>query len=444
MDNLLIKNGKYYKSGDLIQGNILISQGKIAGIGKSAEKSKNIQQINAKGMLVLPGGIDPHVHLHLPTPAGYSSDEFDTGSRAAIAGGTTSFIDFVTPLRGQSLIDALHLRRKEAEKSQCDVKFHVSPVEWTTNTEQEIIHCICNEDIRSFKVYMAYHSTIGLSDEDIFKVMKVVGKHGGIVTMHCEIDETIEKLRAKFISESKRSSKYHPLSRPNAVEAEAVKKAIELAEKAECPLYIVHVSTHESLDYIAKAQAKGQAVYAETCPQYLLLDDSLYNQPFDKSCAYIMSPPLRKKEDQEVLWQAIDDGIIQTIGTDHCPFTLEQKRKGINDFTKIPNGAGGIEHRLSLLYTYGVLKNRISLKKFAEVTSTNPAKIFGLFPQKGSISEGSHADLVIWNPTAKQTISAKTHHQNCDMNIYEGFEITGKPLITIVKGEVKWNTDDAD
>jgi dihydropyrimidinase len=291
---------------------------------------------------------------------------------------------------------------------------------------------------------MAYRSTIGLPDEDIFKVMQVVGKHGGIVTMHCEIDETIEKLRAKFISEGKRSPKYHPLSRPNAVEAEAVKKAIELAEKAECPLYIVHVSTHESLDYIAKAQAKGQAVYAETCPQYLLLDESPYNQPFDKACAYVMSPPLRKKEDQEVLWQAIDDGIIQTIGTDHCPFTLEQKRKGINDFTKIPNGAGGIEHRLSLLYTYGVLQNRISLDKFIEVTSINQAKIFGWFPKKGIIKEGSDADLLLWDPKAKETISAKTHHQNCDLNVYEGFKIIGKPLITIVKGEVKWNADNAD
>lgn len=320
----------------------------------------------------------------------------------------------------------------------------ISPVEWTNKTEQEIIHCIQNEGVRSFKVYMAYQSTIGLSDEDIYKVMKVVGKHGGIVTMHCEVDETIESLRANFISEGKTSHKYHPLSRPNYVEAEAVKKAIELANKAECPLYIVHVSTRESLDYIEKAQSKGQPVYAETCPQYLLLNDSLYDQSFDKSCAFVMSPPLRKKEDQEVLWQAIHDGVIQTIGTDHCSFTLEQKRIGVNDFTKIPNGSRGIEHRMSLLDTFGVLKNRISLQKFVEITSNNPSRIFGFFPNKGIISEGSDADIVIWDPTAKETISTKTHHQSYDLNIYEGFKIIGKPKMTIVNGKIKWNADDAN
>jgi dihydropyrimidinase len=428
----------------LAQKNILILQGKIAGIGQIELTSDKIPQINAEDKLIFPGGIDPHVHLHLPTPSGFSADDFESGSKAAIAGGTTSLIDFVTPHRGQSMVDALNLRRKEAQNSLCDIKFHVSPVEWTNRTEQEIIHCIQNEGVRSFKVYMAYQSNIGLSDRDIFKVMKVAGKYGGIVTIHCEVDETIQKLKAQFIAEGKTTPKYHPLSRPNSVEARAVKKAIELAKKAECQLYIVHVSTFESVDYISEAQNNGQPVYAETCPQYLLLDDKLYDQSFDKACGYVMSPPIRKKEDQEALWQAIREGVIHTMGTDHCPFTLEQKRRGLNDFTKIPNGAGGIEHRMSLLYTFGVLKNRISLQKFVEVTSNNPSRIFGFFPNKGIISEGSDADVVIWDPNAKETISAKTHHQNCDLNIYEGFEITGKPLITIVKGEVKWNADHAD
>ena len=444
MADLLILKGKYFDGDHLSQKDIHISEGRIIGIGEFDIKSTNIQRINAEGKRILPGGIDPHVHLHLPTPAGFSADDFENGSKAAIAGGTTSLVDFVTPHRGQSIVDALNLRRKEAQNSLCDVKFHVSPVEWTNRTEQEIIHCIQNEGIRSFKVYMAYQSTIGLSDEDIFKVMKVAGKYGGIVTIHCEVDKTVEKLRAQFISEEKTTPKYHPLSRPNAVEANAVKKAIELAKKAECQLHIVHVSTFESVDYISEAQSNGQPVYAETCPQYLLLDDKLYDQPFDKACKYVMSPPLRKKEDQEALWQAIREGVIHTVGTDHCPFTLEQKRKGLNDFTKIPNGAGGIEHRMSLLYTFGVLKNRISLQKFVEVTSNNASRIFGFFPNKGILSEGSDADVVIWDPNAKETISAKTHHQNCDLNIYEGFEIAGKPQITIVKGEVKWNADNTD
>ncbi len=443
MKLILLENGQIFFNDKLIESDILISGGKIKKTGKELYPNNVVNKINCSGLQIFPGGIDPHVHLNLPTSAGYSADDFNSGSRAAIIGGTTCLIDFVTPTRGQSIIEALHSRRKEAEKSICHVKFHVSPVEWTNNTEEEIIHCIQNEGIKSFKVYMAYQSSIGLSDKDIFKVMKVVGKYGGIVTVHCEINETIEKLRAQFISEGKTAPKYHPLSRPNKVEAEAVKKAIELANKAECPLYIVHVSTRESLDHIKKAQSKGQPVYAETCPQYLLLDDSLYNQPFDKASAFVMSPPLRKKEDQEALWQAMQDGVIQTVGTDHCPFTLDQKRNGINDFTKIPNGAGGVEHRMSLLYTYGVLKKRISLNKFIEVTSTNPAGIFG-FKKKSKIMEGMDADFVIWDPNLIEIISANTHHQHCDLNIYEGFEITGKPFMTIVNGEIKWNADNAD
>ncbi|MCD4731662.1 MAG: dihydropyrimidinase [Bacteroidales bacterium] len=444
MKQILLENGHVFFDEQLVQKDILISGSKIIEIGNNITVDKNFQTIDCSKLQIFPGGIDPHVHLHLPTLSGFSADDFENGSKAAIAGGTTSLVDFVTPHRGQSIVDALNLRRKEAQNSLCDVKFHVSPVEWTNRTEQEIIHCIQNEGIRSFKVYMAYQSTIGLSDEDIFKVMKVAGKYGGIVTIHCEVDKTVEKLRAQFISEEKTTPKYHPLSRPNAVEANAVKKAIELAKKAECQLHIVHVSTFESVDYISEAQSNGQPVYAETCPQYLLLDDKLYDQPFDKACKYVMSPPLRKKEDQEALWQAIREGVIHTVGTDHCPFTLEQKRKGLNDFTKIPNGAGGIEHRMSLLYTFGVLKNRISLQKFVEVTSNNASRIFGFFPNKGILSEGSDADVVIWDPNVKETISAKTHHQNCDLNIYEGFEIAGKPQITIVKGEVKWNADNTD
>jgi len=428
---LLIRNGHIVNADENIIGDIFINDGRIEKVGQNiATDSFEGKIIDATGKYIFPGGIDPHVHLHLPTPAGFSADDFESGSKAAIAGGTTSFIDFVTPKRGQSIVEALYERRKEAANSLCDVKFHVSPVEWTKNTELEIIHCIRKEGIKSFKIYMAYQSSIGLSDEDILKVMKVVGQHGGIVIMHCEIDETIEKLRSQFISEDQISPKYHPLSRPNYVEAIAAKKAIELANKAECPLYIVHVSTTEALDYIKKAQDKGQEVYAETCPQYLLLDDSVYDQEFDEACKYVMSPPLRKKADMEALWQAIKDGVIQTIGTDHCPFTLQQKRLGLDDFTKIPNGADGIEHRLSLLYTYGVLQKRISLNKFVEVTSTKAAKIFE-YQNKGAIKPSLDADLVILDPNAKEIISAKTHHSNCDLNIYEGFEIRGKPIVTI-------------
>lgn len=436
MDKILLKNGAVFIDGKMLKRDLFIANGKIDAIREKIETTSDEKFIDCSACLILPGGIDPHVHMHLPTPAGFSADDFETGSRAAIAGGTTSFIDFVTPKCGQSLTEALILRREEAKGCACNVRFHVSPVEWTGTTDEEIIRCIEEEGITSFKVYMAYRSTIGLSDEDIFRVMRTVGRHGGIVAVHCELDEKVEMNRAVFLARGQTSPLFHPLSRPGRVEAEAVRKAIKLAERAECPLYIVHVSAHESLDFIEKSQSKGQPVYAETCPQYLLLDDNLYDQPFDRSCAYVMSPPLRKKEDNEALWQAIANGIIQTVGTDHCSFTLLQKKQGIDDFTKIPNGADGVEHRLSLLYHFGVLKNRISLQRFVEVTSENPAKIFGWFPQKGTIKEGSDADLVIWDPGAMHTISSKTHHQNCDLSIYEGMKVQGLPGYTIINGKI--------
>ena len=373
--------------------------------------------------------------MHLPTGAGYSADDFYSGSKAALYGGTTTIIDFVTPKKRQSLPDALKQRKKEAESSIIDYSFHVSPIEWTKTSEKEI-NGIIKEGINSFKVYMAYKDTIGLNDVDLFKVMKAVGKAGGMVTVHAELGDDIEKLRNFYSQQGKTTPKYHPLSRPPEMEADAVKKAIELAGKADCPLYIVHVSAKKSLEYIKMAQQKGQKVYAETCPHYLLLEDSKYLGEFEKTAPFVLSPPLRKKEDNIALWKAIADNAIQTIGTDHCPFTLEQKKKGRNDFRKIPNGAGGVEHRLALLYTYGVIQKKFSINKFVDLLSTQPAKIFGLYPRKGEIAVGSDADIVIWNPDKKNIISSKTHHQNCDTNIFEDFETKGAAEFVIIKGEI--------
>ena len=373
--------------------------------------------------------------MYLPTPAGYSSDDFESGSKAALFGGTTTLLDFVTPQKGQSLIDALNQRKAEAENSLCDYSFHVSPVEWTDTTEQEIKDCI-ESGITSFKMYMAYKDSIGLNDDDIYKVMQVVGKAGGIVTLHCEIGDKIDELRNELARNGNLSPEFHPVSRPNYTESEAVKNAIEMAKKANCRIYIVHTSTGDSIKYIEEAQKTGQKVFSETCPQYLLLDESKYIGKFEKTSPFVISPPLRKKEDQEALWDAIKKEIVKTIGTDHCPFTLEQKKNGINDFRKIPNGAGGVEHRMSLLYTYGVLENRITMNKFVDITSSQAAKIFGLYPQKGEIAVGSDADLLIWNPETKKTISAKTHQQNCDLEIYEGIKTIGAPEFVIANGNV--------
>jgi dihydropyrimidinase len=373
--------------------------------------------------------------LNLKTAHGFSSDNFYSGSSAALFGGTTSIIDFVTPQRGQSIMEAFAERKKEASSSLIDYKLHVSPVEWFNKLEYEIQRCFEEEGVRSFKVYMAYKNTIGLNDGAIFKVMQTVGNLGGIVAVHCEMGDEIEYLRNKYFHEGNVSVEYHAKSRPMEMEALAVRRAIEIAKQAKCAIYIVHVSTKESLAYIRKAQGEMLPVYAETCPQYLLLDDGKYEGDFEASCPYVISPPLRKKEDVEELWHALVDGTIHSIGSDHCPFMLSQKRFGLDDFRNIPNGAGGIEHRLELLYTYGVMQKRISINRFVELVSGMPAKIFGLSTKKGMIYKGLDADLVVWDPMVQRVISVKTHNQHCDSNIYEGFDIQGQARHVFTRGK---------
>jgi dihydropyrimidinase len=433
--NLLLQSGTIVTSEKTEVADILIKNGTISEIGVNIAPPENTTVINALEKYIIPGGIDPHVHMCLPTPAKPSSDDFLSGSIAALYGGTTTILDFVTPKKGQSLLNALEKRKKEASVSLTDYSFHVSPVEWTKTTEEEIKECV-KQGITSFKVYLAYLKTVGLQDEDFLKVLKTVGKTGGVVTVHCELGNEIEKLQNNFANENLTTPEFHALSRPAIFESDAVKKAIEMANEANCPLYIVHVSAKESLKHIENAQKKGQKVFAETCPHYLLLDDSKYIGNFNQTAPYVISPPLRKKEDNEALWNAISKGNIQTIGTDHCPFNLKQKAVGINDFRKIPNGAGGVEHRLELLYTYGILKNKINLNQWVNICSTQPSKIFGLYPAKGEIAIGSDADIVIWNPNSENVISAKTHHQNCDSNIFEGIKTKGFAEFVIKNGNV--------
>lgn len=432
---ILIKNGSIVTSADTRKSDIYIIDGKIKLIEPEIINQEADKVIDATGCNIFPGGVDPHVHMHLPTKAGFSSDNFLTGSKAALFGGTTTLIDFVTPQKGQSLPDALRQRIDEAKDSMTDFSFHVSPVEWCDTTDFEINKCIL-EGVSSFKIYMAYKDSIGLNDSDILKVMEVVGASGGIVAVHCESGDEIEILRNKFYSENHTEPKYHALSRPQELEASAVKRAVDLADKADCPLYIVHVSSGESLQIIWEAQSRNQKVYAETCPHYLLLDDSKYGADFNVAAPFIISPPLRKKQDNVALWDAIDREIVTTIGTDHCPFSHSQKAEGISDFRKIPNGAGGVEHRLELLYTYGVLEKKITINQLVDLVSTRSARIFGLYPAKGEIMIGSDADLVVWNPDSENIISAKTHKQNCDINIYEGIKTRGNAEYVIAGGKV--------
>ncbi len=431
MTDLLIKNAFVINSASTLHTDLLIRNGKIDRIEENISTEANV--LDAKGMYLIPGGIDPHVHMHLPTGAGYSSDDFDTGSRAALLGGTTCLIDFVTPNKGQSLPDALADRKREAEKAYTDYSFHVSPIDYHANTHSEIKQ-IKQAGVQSFKVYMAY--AIGLNDADLLHVLQAVADAGGLLTVHAELGDQIDQNRDRLVAEGNVSPKYHPISRPNQTEALAVKRVIELARQAGCSLYVVHVSTKESLEYIQKAQSEGQRVYAETCPHYLLLDDSYYEGDFEQTAPFVMSPPLRSLADNQALWHAIESGVVHTVGTDHCPFWMKQKRQGLDDFRKIPNGIGGVEHRMALLYTYGVLKKRISLQQWVDITATKPATIFGLYPQKGTIALGSDADLVIWNPDYTERITAKMNHQQCDSNVYEGMAIQGRAEHVVRRGEI--------
>lgn len=431
----LIKNGTIVTSTQQYISDVLIQDGKIVQIGTNISECLAEKVIQANNLFVLPGGVDPHVHLHLPTPAGNSCDDFYTGSIAAIHGGTTTIIDFVTPHKGQPLTQALNDRIDEANNCMIDYSFHVSPVDWRPTSEIEIQDCI-ELGFPSFKIYLAYKDTIGLDDETAYHVMKTVGKHSGMVTAHCELGDEINTFRDFYVSQKMVSPLYHMLSRAARLESLAVKRAIDIADQTNCPLYIVHVSAGDSLKHIHLAQQSGQPIFAETCPQYLLLDDSAYNGDFEQTSKYVISPPLRTIEDMAQLWEGIQNNTIQTVGTDHCPFSLAQKSVGIDDFRKIPNGAGGIEHRLELLYTYGVLNNQISMNRMVDIFSTQPAKIFGLYPQKGEIAIGSDADIVVWNPSTESVISAETHHSKADMSIYEGYKVKGSAQYVLTKGKV--------
>ena len=437
MDSLLIKNGQIVTHNESWDGDVFISNGKIQALGPNLNLGKKAARIvDASGLKVIPGGVDPHVHMELPVSGTVSSDDFESGTKAALAGGTTTIIDFVTPARGQSLLEALRERKDLASRSTCDYALHMSITAWNESVAEEMRLCV-EEGIPSFKVYLAYKETIGLDDRDLIRAMDAAAKWNALILAHCENGDAVSYLQKKLLAEGKTAPRFHASSRPPELEREAIVRATALAHVTGAPLYVVHVSTAGGSEEIARARAKKWPVFGETCPHYLLLDEKAYNRPPREAAAYIMSPPLRPPENKAALWKALDSGALQSVGTDHCPFNLRgQKDRDLSDFTKIPNGVAGVEHRLELLFTYGVLSGKITPNQFVAVTSTNPAKIFGLYPRKGTIAVGSDADLVLWNSDVEDVISAKTHHQNCDSTIYEGFKILAKPEWVIANGRV--------
>ena len=426
MDTGLIKNCTVVNPDGTFDADVYVNEDQIIElIGKPGTLDVNSPKIfEGTGRYLIPAGIDPHVHLKLPTPAGPSCDDFGLGSFAAMMGGTGAIIDFVTPARGQSLIEALDAREHESVACAIPLKFHMGITWWNNAVAEEIRQCIEEYDITSFKVYLAYRNTIGLDFTQLKEVMKCLSYYGAVLAIHAEEGDVIQELQNKFIIEGKLEPKYHAYSRPPETEYNAVKKVIALVRETGCKTYFVHMSTAESVRLLREAKKEGLPVFAETCPQYLLLDKEVYEQFYYMVFPYIISPPIRGAEDREELWKGLVDGTIDCVSTDHCPFTLRQKMEGRFDFTKIPNGAGGLHYRMQLLFTHGVLQNRITMQQFVQLTSTNAARIFG-FEDYGYIKAGIPSNLILWNTDHKDTISFKDSLTDADISIYDNFEIFG-------------------
>jgi dihydropyrimidinase len=439
----LIKNGHIVTAVDSYTADILIDGETVAMIGKDLEPvvGSVSMTFDATGKLVIPGGIDPHTHMDLPFGGTSSSDDFETGTRAAAFGGTTTIIDFAVQYHGQGLNEALDVWFGKAEgKASIDYGFHLIVTDLPDQRLPEL-RAMIDQGVTSFKLFMAYPGVFLVDDGTIFKAMTAAGESGGLICMHAENGVVIDVLVKRALAEGRTAPKYHALTRPTKAEAEGVHRAIAIAEMADSPVYIVHLSCYDALKEVQAARDLGLPAFAETCPQYLLLDYSRYEQEGFEGAKYVMTPPLRDKENQELLWRGLRSDDLQVISTDHCPFCFkEQKELGLGDFSKIPNGGPGVENRMSLIYHHGVGAGRISLNRFVELTSTAAAKIFGLFPKKGTIAVGSDADIVIFDPNREQTISAATHHMRVDYSAYEGWKVKGVTEVVLSKGKViVWN-----
>ncbi|HEY6120553.1 MAG TPA: dihydropyrimidinase [Pyrinomonadaceae bacterium] len=431
----LIRNGRVITATDDYKADILIENETVSTIGFKLDMQAD-RVIDAKDKLVIPGGIDPHTHMELPFGGTQSSDDFHTGTVAAAFGGTTTIIDFAVQNKGESLISGLDRWHQKAEgKCAVDYGFHLITTELEDNQIEEM-HTLMDEGVTSFKLFMAYPGVFLVDDATIYRAMSAAGERGGLICMHAENGIVINEIIKRALAAGKTAPKYHALTRPTVAEAEGVHRAIAIAEMAEAPVYIVHLSCTDALNQIRQARDRGIPAFAETCPQYLFLSIDDYGEDFN-GAKYVMTPPLREKSNQAELWKGLKTDDLQVISTDHCPFCMkEQKELGKSDFTKIPNGAPGVEHRVPLIYNGGVAENRISLNRFVELTSTAAAKMFGLFPRKGTIAVGSDADIVVFDPEREQTIGVKSHHMNVDYSAYEGKKIKGVVETVLSRGKV--------
>ncbi|GIO18826.1 D-hydantoinase [Oceanobacillus oncorhynchi subsp. incaldanensis] len=432
----IIKNGTIVTAADIYQADVLIEDEKVKAIGQDLS-DVYAEVIDATGLYVFPGGIDPHTHMEMPFGGTVTKDDYESGTIAAAHGGTTTIIDFCLTEKGKTLKNALEIWHAKSEgRAVIDYGFHLQIVEANEQILQEIPAVIEEEGVTSFKVFMAYKNVLQADDETLFQTLVTARDHGGLVMVHAENGDVIEHLTQEALKAGNTDPIYHALTRPPELEGEATGRAAKLTALADSQLYVVHVTCKEAVEQIAEARSKGFSVYGETCPQYLVLDQTYLEKPDFEGAKYVWSPPLRDKSNQEVLWNALKSGELQTIGSDHCAFDFDgQKDLGKGDFTKIPNGGPFVEDRFSILFSEGVKKGRISMNQFVDMVSTQAAKLFGLFPQKGTIAPGTDADIVLFDPNVERTISAGTHHSAVDYSALEGMKVTGQPVTVLSRGE---------
>ena len=441
--SLLIRGGTVVTADQTYRADVATTEGRITAIGEDLEAPAGAEVIDAGGCYVMPGGIDPHTHMELPFMGTVASEDFFSGTTAGMIGGTTMIIDFVIPGPQQDVMEAYHTWRGWAEKAASDYSFHVAITWWDDSVHQAMETLTRDFGVNSFKHFMAYKGAIMADDEILVKSFTRARELGAICTVHAENGELVAHLQQKILDAGINGPEGHPLSRPPEVEGEAANRAIRIAQAIGVPLYVVHNSCIESLEAITRARNDGQRVYGEVLAGHLLVDDSVYRDPdWDVAAAHVMSPPFRAAKHQAALWRGLQAGMLQTTATDHCCFCAPQKRMGHNNFTQIPNGTGGIEDRMHVLWHHGVNGGRLTINECVGITSTNAAKIFNIYPRKGSISVGADADIAIWDTERERTISKDTHHQNVDYNIFEGMTVKGINTTTISQGKVVYHDGD--
>jgi dihydropyrimidinase len=444
MSTLLVRHGMLVTEAGRTRADVLVADGVVARVGPGLPADAD-RVVDASGLLVMPGGIDAHTHLDMPAGDIATTDDFESGTLAAAHGGTTTIVDFATPEPGESLLAALDTwKAKAAGKAVIDYGFHMVLRDFGPATSRDVRTLATQEGVTSFKMFMAYPGRLMADDAAIAGAMRGAQASGGLVMIHAENGPLIEALVAEALARGETAPRFHARTRPPAAEAEATARAIALAETSDAPVFIVHLSCAEALAAVARGRARGVRVIAETCPQYLCLSDAEYERPGFEAAVFVMSPPLRAAADRDALWRGLADRTLDTVGTDHCPFGLLEpphKQRGRDDFSRIPNGAPGIETRLMLLWDEGVRTGRLTPERFVEVTAVMPAKVFGLWPKKGRIAAGADADIVLWDPARHVTLSAATHHMRVDHSLYEGRTVIGAPVMVIARGEVLIDAD---